>query len=81
MFYKKDCIKLMLLGLNKSGLKECNKCVIKMSDLPLYCFAQDLSPVASKLNAKMVHVPVYRMVFLVLPLSYTLIVSRIRTML
>src|ERR1043165_4566381 len=28
-----------------------------MSGLLLYCFAQDLSPIATRLNAKMVHVP------------------------
>ena len=45
------------LGLNELGQQERNSCVIKMSGLPLYCFAQDLSPIATKLNAKMVHVP------------------------
>src|ERR1043165_7763532 len=57
MFYKKDCIKMLPLGLNDTGRNERNACVIKMSGLPLYCFTRNLSPVASKLNAKMVHVP------------------------
>src|SRR4026208_1944877 len=57
MFYKKDCIKMLPLGLNETDHKERNSCVIKMSGLPLYCFARDLSPIATKLNAKMVHVP------------------------
>src|ERR1043165_7024191 len=57
MYYKKDCIKMIPLGLNELGRQECNSCVIKMSGLPLYCFAQDLSSIATTLNAKMVHVP------------------------
>ena len=43
-------------GLNDTSHKERNACVIKMSGLPLYCFAWDLSSIASKLNAKMVHI-------------------------
>ena len=57
MFYKKDYIKMLPFRLNDTGRKERNACVIKMSGLSLYCFAWDLFPVASKLNAKMVHVP------------------------
>src|ERR1043165_9255011 len=57
MFYKKDCIKMIPLGLNELGQQERNSCVIKLSGLPLYCFARDLSPIATRLNAKMVHVP------------------------
>src|ERR1044072_1584314 len=57
MFYKKDYIKMIPLGLNELGQQERNSCVIKMSGLPLYCFARDLSSIATKLNAKMVHVP------------------------
>src|ERR1043165_5461140 len=57
IFYKKEAIRVTPLKLTEEAIKNRTQHVIKLTGLPLHCYAGDLLPTCEKLNAKTVHVP------------------------
>src|ERR1043165_5855515 len=56
IFYKKEAIRVTPLKLTEEAIKNRTQHVIKLTGLPLHCYASDLLPICEKLNAKTIHI-------------------------
>src|SRR5688572_17877153 len=56
VYYKKESIRITPLKLSEQAIKDHTQFVIKLTGLPLFCYAKDLEEIGRKLNAKSIHV-------------------------